>query len=294
MPGFNGDGTYTRVHNWVSDKNNNIKITASRMDAEFDTMAQSFQNCVTRDGQSPPVANLPMAGYRHTGVGDAQGRTQYATFKQVQDNALYVGGATSTSTASNNFSASAAIAPGSYVTGARYDVRFDRAVSTGTAQLNINGLGARPLKDFAGLPIDNRAFLSGQFKSVINNGTELRIADPLLNHVNFMRLKLTFPGGAGSPTVAESRPVPKADVFASSSAVGQYTLRFSGTVINNLLTDNANPGYTPTVTLYQGSGTNLQTVSDVQNLPGVIRIFTNNLSGTAAYLATGCTLMVAL
>jgi hypothetical protein len=43
---------------------------------------------VTRDGQSPATANLPMGNFKHTGVAAAADRTDYLRASQVQDNDL--------------------------------------------------------------------------------------------------------------------------------------------------------------------------------------------------------------
>ena len=36
---FNGSGTFARIHSWVADKANAVKITAMRMNAEDDGFA---------------------------------------------------------------------------------------------------------------------------------------------------------------------------------------------------------------------------------------------------------------
>ncbi len=82
---FNGSGTFVRLYSWVNDAAANIKIRADRMDNETNGIAVGLSTCITKDGQTTITANLPMAGYRHTGVGDATDRTQYAKFGQVQD-----------------------------------------------------------------------------------------------------------------------------------------------------------------------------------------------------------------
>jgi hypothetical protein len=68
MP-FNGSGVFVRLYNWVSDQLNGIDILASRMDGEMQGMADGLSQCITRDGQSPPTADLPMAGHRFTNLG---------------------------------------------------------------------------------------------------------------------------------------------------------------------------------------------------------------------------------
>ena len=85
MP-FNGSGIFNLIYNWEADAAANIDIMASRMDQQEADMASSgFDNCLTRDGQGQPTANLPMAGFRHTNVANAVNRTDYAALGQVQD-----------------------------------------------------------------------------------------------------------------------------------------------------------------------------------------------------------------
>ena len=71
--GFNGSGIFTRAFNWVTDKNNGVKITASRMDTEDDGFAAGLSNAICRDGQSTVTAAIPFGGFRITNLGDAQG-----------------------------------------------------------------------------------------------------------------------------------------------------------------------------------------------------------------------------
>lgn len=85
MP-WNGSGTFNRVYSWVADKAAGLDIIASRMDTDTDDIASNgFGNSLTRDGQGQPTANLPMDGFRHTGVQNAVNRSDYSAFGQVQD-----------------------------------------------------------------------------------------------------------------------------------------------------------------------------------------------------------------
>lgn len=83
MP-YNGSGVfahdgadYPAVADTVIDatKRNNI-------DSDI---ATGLSTAITKDGQTTITANLPMATYRHTGVGNGVARTDYAAMGQVQD-----------------------------------------------------------------------------------------------------------------------------------------------------------------------------------------------------------------
>jgi hypothetical protein len=88
VSGFDGNGNFILPYNWQTDKANGIKIRADRMDGQDQAIADGLTDCVTRDGQSPATANLPMGGFKHTGVAAASARTDYARASQLQDNDL--------------------------------------------------------------------------------------------------------------------------------------------------------------------------------------------------------------
>lgn len=86
MPGWDGNGNFVRIYSWVSDKLAGINITASRMDDDTNNITgNGFNNCLTRDGQGSATDDLPMNGFRHTGVGNASMRDEYLALGQYQD-----------------------------------------------------------------------------------------------------------------------------------------------------------------------------------------------------------------
>jgi hypothetical protein len=68
MP-FDGSGNFNRVRNWVSDALANIKIVASRHDSEDDNFASGLSQCITKDGQTQPTADIPMNGKKLINLG---------------------------------------------------------------------------------------------------------------------------------------------------------------------------------------------------------------------------------
>jgi hypothetical protein len=74
---FNGSGTYSLpAGNPVTT---GTTISSTWANSTLSDMATALSNCVTRDGQSPATANIPMGGYKLTGLaqpsanGDALG-----------------------------------------------------------------------------------------------------------------------------------------------------------------------------------------------------------------------------
>jgi len=68
MP-FNGQNTFVRVKNWVLEAAQNINILPDHMDADANDIASGLSNCVTRDGQGPMLAVLPMGGFQINNLG---------------------------------------------------------------------------------------------------------------------------------------------------------------------------------------------------------------------------------
>lgn len=139
-------GTFTRVHDWTSDEAANIDIDAARFDAENDDFATALNNRIFADGTKNPTANLPMATFRHTGVGDASARTDYAAAGQIQDNDLIfiaAGGTADVITLT--------LSPALTAYGAGVGVLFKASGANTTAvTINVNALGAKALKKFGG------------------------------------------------------------------------------------------------------------------------------------------------
>lgn len=83
MGGWSGSGTFSRTYNWTQDQSNGILVRADRHDVNDTDFVNGINNCLTKDGQNTPSADLPMAGYKHTGVANATASDQYAAFGQV-------------------------------------------------------------------------------------------------------------------------------------------------------------------------------------------------------------------
>lgn len=83
MAGWNGSGTFVRAYNWVADKLASIKIVASRMDGEFDNYKTGLENCLTRDGQTPPTADTPWNSKKITGLANGTASTDAINLGQL-------------------------------------------------------------------------------------------------------------------------------------------------------------------------------------------------------------------
>lgn len=89
--GFDGSGNYTRTNGTLSGSTlwtqraaqANPIISATEHDAEMNDVATALTDCVKANGSKAATGNQPMAGFKHTGVGNATASDQYATLGQI-------------------------------------------------------------------------------------------------------------------------------------------------------------------------------------------------------------------
>lgn len=91
MP-FNGSGVFQRLYSWIQDATNSIPISSTRMDADTNDIATGLSNCVTRDGQGGPTANIPMGGYKFLNVANAALSNEWVTLGQSDGRYLQLSG----------------------------------------------------------------------------------------------------------------------------------------------------------------------------------------------------------
>jgi len=83
-----GSGTYT-LPGGINPVVNGSLITSSWANTTLGDIATALTNSLAKDGQTVPTGNLPMGGFRHTGVGNPTARDQYASMGFVQDGSHY-------------------------------------------------------------------------------------------------------------------------------------------------------------------------------------------------------------
>lgn len=82
--GFNGAGTFNLKYNWQNDALNGLNISSFRMEDQEQDIANGLSNCLTRDGQSVPTANIPMGNFRLINLGTPVAPTDATTMAWVQ------------------------------------------------------------------------------------------------------------------------------------------------------------------------------------------------------------------
>lgn len=86
---YDGNGTFVPTSDYdpvVSGQT----ITDELWLAMVDDLAAGLTNAVTKDGQTTPTANLPMGGFKLTGLGSGASSTDSVNYGQVFNNPTFI------------------------------------------------------------------------------------------------------------------------------------------------------------------------------------------------------------
>ncbi len=135
-------------------------------------IAAAVTASIANDGQTPILANLPMATFRHTGVGNAVARTDYASAGQIQDNSLVWGGTAGGTADALTLTLAPIIT--AYVTGQRFlFISSASANTTTTPTLVVSGLAAKTFKRKDGTAIVAGDIPASTVCECVYNGTNM-------------------------------------------------------------------------------------------------------------------------
>jgi hypothetical protein len=171
----NGSGTFNRLYDWTDERDAGNDIDSTKMDAETDGIASALTDSLSKDGQTVPSANLPMGGFKHTGVAVATARTHYAAVSQVQDGSFTLLGSVS---GTNTITGSTSPSIAAYAEGQRFNFTTAGA-NTGAATLNVNSVGAKAITKSGTGALLAGDLASGALITVEYDGTRFQVVGGL-------------------------------------------------------------------------------------------------------------------
>jgi hypothetical protein len=125
---------------------------------------------IAKDGQTNPSANLPMNGFKHTGVGAASMRTDYASVADVQDSLPnFCGNAGGTADA---LTVPALMALAAYVDGQIFWIRATATNTTTAPTLKVGALAAITIKKAGGVALEAGGITTGSIYGFIRDVTQ--------------------------------------------------------------------------------------------------------------------------
>lgn len=166
----NGSGTYSLpAGNPVVT---GTTISSTWANNTLSDIATALTASIANDGQTPITANLPMSTFKHTGVGNASARTDYAATGQVQDGSfIYVATVGGTADAITLTPSPAITA---YVAGQTF--RFIASgANTGATTVNISAVGAKNITKNGTTALAAGDIPSGAIVEIVYDGTQFQI-----------------------------------------------------------------------------------------------------------------------
>lgn len=179
MP-YDGNGGYQAPANSWNPAVGGTTIDSADWNALLSDLETALSSVITKDGQTTITANLPMAGFKHTGVNTNSGstsRSEYASGATAQDNVIQDAGLTAgTSTV---YTATLTPAIAAYSDKSCYRVQFDQACGDNPT-INFNTVGAKKI-----------------YKNVVGVGTQLVTGDIQDDFIGILRYDAALDTAAG-------------------------------------------------------------------------------------------------
>jgi hypothetical protein len=179
MP-YNGSGVYAAPANSWNPAIGGTTISSADWNSLLSDLETALSSVITKDGQTTVTANLPMAGFKHTGVNTNSGstsRSEYTSGATAQDNVIQDAGVTAGS--STVYTATLAPAIAAYADKACYRVQFDEACGANPT-INFNSVGAKKI-----------------YKNVSGTATQLVASDVTANFIAILRYDAALDTAAG-------------------------------------------------------------------------------------------------
>jgi hypothetical protein len=267
---YNGSGTFN-INSAGTPYVNGTVISSTAANALNNDLATGLSTAITKDGQTTPTANIPLGGFKITGLGAGTVASDAARLSQVQNSTTttlisITGTDTLTGTVSPTLTA--------YATGQVFSF-IVAATNTGAVTLNVDSIGVKAVTRTGSVALVAGDLVTGQVAVVEYDGTRFQ----LLNGNSFTNLKVSGTlGVTGITTVAagsEAAPsivsttgtadtgqfFPAADTVAWSTAGSERVRITSGGLVGIGTTAPTNGKLNVSSSVGSAYGTNTSTVS---------------------------------
>jgi hypothetical protein len=166
---FNGNGVFL-INTAGQPVTPGTVISSTAFNALTADLANGLTNTITKDGQTTPSANIPMGGFKITGLGAGTNPNDAVRLAQLQ------GGAFSymTVTGTNTLIGTLIPAISTYTIGAMYSFIVQNT-NTAAVTINIDGVGVKNIYRNGSDPVQAGDLVAGNIAVILYDGTEFQL-----------------------------------------------------------------------------------------------------------------------
>lgn len=240
-------------------------ISSTAFNALTSDLATGLSTAITKDGQTTPTANIPLAGFKITGLGAATVGTDAVQYGQIQSNTDKLVTVSGTDT----LTGSVTPALTAYAAGNLFSFVVANT-NTGAVTINIDGVGSKAITRTGSTALVAGDMVAGEVVLIEYDGTRFQ----LLNGNSFTNLNVSGTLGVTGVTT-----------LSGALVYGGVTLTNAVTGTGKMMLDTSPTVNNPTVTNYVESVVAIGTVTTTNTLS-----LTNGTVQTATLTAsTACT-----
>ena len=255
---YNGSGTF-QINTAGQPVVAGTVISSTAFNSLTADLANGLSTAITKDGQTTVTNNIPMAGFKITGLGAATVGTDAARYSQIQ------GGTDKLITVTGTDTLTGPLTPAltAYAAGNQFSFVVANT-NTGAVTINIDGVGSKSITRTGSTALVAGDMVAGQVVLIEYDGTRFQ----LLNGNSFTNLNVS-----GNETIGGTLTYGGVTLTNAVTGTGKMVLDTSPTVNN------------PTVTNYVESVVAIGTVTSSNTIA-----LTNGTVQTATLTAsTACT-----
>jgi hypothetical protein len=169
---YNGTGTFN-INTAGQPVVTGTTITSTAFNLLTTDLATGLTTALTKDGQTTPTANIPLGGFKITGLGAGVVATDAVQYAQLQANATTIATVTGTDTLVGSLTPALT----AYATGNLFSFVAVNT-NTGATTININSLGAKSITKSGTTALVAGDIVSGQVYLIEYDGTRFQLFNP--------------------------------------------------------------------------------------------------------------------
>jgi hypothetical protein len=266
---YNGSGTF-QINTAGQPVVAGTVISSTAFNSLTADLANGLSTAITKDGQTTVTNNIPMAGFKITGLGAATVGTDAARYSQIQ------GGTDKLITVTGTDTLTGSLTPAltAYAAGNQFSFVVANT-NTGAVTINIDGVGSKSITRTGSTALVAGDMVAGQVVLIEYDGTRFQ----LLNGNSFTNLNVSGTlGVTGATTLSAALTYGGVTLTNAVTGTGKMVLDTSPTIATPTVTN-------PTVTNYVESVVAIGTVTSSNTIA-----LTNGTVQTATLTAsTACT-----